>query len=251
MATPAKKSAAATKQAASVGGAATEYVYDYWIQLAEQVSTKIVYRLWDMMVFEGASYKEMQGIDRQLIDTTFDVNVDMMDKRAKKERQAARIQEALDSKIITLSMAERLEEIDNPKTAILYLEKLEKRQKKEAMQQMKMQMQLNAQVQQQSTQIATQGKIQTEIAKAQAKVLVEQAKGDITTFNELVKMVNEAQKESIKSGVPLPNDVQYLNQYLTAEILNKQQAKDMQQMQQQQAAQQQQMQGQEQGVAAQ
>jgi hypothetical protein len=222
-ATPGKKSAAATKQAASVGGGSTEYLYDFWIMIAEQMSTKITYRLWDMLVFEGAQYKELQGTDRSLIDSTFDVNVDMIDKRAKKERQMARIQEALDSKLITMSTAEMLEEIENPKDVIMYLEAVEKKAQKIEMSKMERQIQLNAQVQQQSTQIATQGKLKEIQANAMAKVLIEQAKGNEASFKELVKMISDAESEAMKSGRELPMDLMAIKNVLLNDVLTKHQ----------------------------
>jgi hypothetical protein len=223
--TPGKKSATATRQATIAGGAATEYVYDAFTMWAEQMSTRITYKLWDMLVFEGAEYKALQNdgdeAARSLVSATFDVNVDMIDKRARKERQTIRIQEALNAGIITMSTAERLEDIENPKTAILYLEKLEKRSKKEEMSKMQMQMQLNAQVQQQSTQIASQGKIQEIQAQAMGKVLLEQVKGNEQEYKELVKMISDAETEAAKTGKELPMDIMVLKNILIQEVVGK------------------------------
>lgn len=228
-ATAGKKSAAATIQATAVGGAATEYLYDYWIMIAEQISTKLTYKLWDMLVFEGAQYKALEGIDRSLIDSTFDVNVDMIDKRAKKERQMARIQEALDSKIISMSTAEMLEEIENPKDVILYLESVEKKARKTEMAKMQMQMKMNAQVQSQATEIATQGKIKEIQAQAMAKAILEQIKGNENQVKELIKLINDAEKEAAKSGREMPLDLMALKNILLQDVVGKHQQQGQEQ----------------------
>lgn len=219
--TAAKKSAAATKQAAAMGGGATEYVYDAWVALCEQNATKIIYRLWDMLVLEANDYKSNAGIDRNLVDTTFDANISVVDKKAAKERLMARIQEALDSKIITASMAERLEDIDNPKDAILYLEQVEKQSRKLAQAAQDRQIKMNAQVQQQSTQIATQGKIQTEMAKAQAKMVVEHLKADDEGFRDLLKMITDTETEMVKTGGQLPPDIAALKELMVQTVMAK------------------------------
>ena len=205
--TAAKKSAAASKIAAAAGGGSTEYIYDAYIQLVEQDATKIVYRLWDMLVLEAGGYKQDTGLDHNLIDTTFDVNINMLDKSGRKERLSARIEEMLKAGQITASIAERLDDIENPKDAILYLEYVEKQNMKKAQAKQDRDIQLNAQVQQQSTQIATQGKAQVEMAKAQAKVIVEHLKSNDEAFQDLLKMVSAAEAEAIKIGQQLPPDL--------------------------------------------
>jgi len=251
--TAAKKSAKASGIAAEAGQGATEYIYDHLVMLLEQNATKIVYSLWDMVLFESEEYKKMMGasdavsqgapkmgdtqgaqgtqgsgphvihlneeddhvaITRPIIDTTFDVNVDMVSGAAKRAELAELVKESLDSKIIGMATAARLMDIPNPKTAILYLEKMEKRAKKEARAMQQFQMQMNANVQQQSTQIHTQGKIAEEQAKLQAKLAIESLKGNNQAYSDLVKMVADAEKEAEKSGRQLPQDIAALKQYI-------------------------------------
>ena len=217
--TAAKKSAAATNASMQAGAGASEYIYDYFQMLMEINATKIVYRLWDMLVFEGMQYKEVAGIERDMIDTTFDVNIDMVDKKGRKERLMARIQEALDSKLITMSTAERLEDIENPKTAILYLERVERKAMEQEQNKMMMQMKMNGMIQQQSTQIASEGRIKEIQAQMQGKAIVESMKGKSNEKQQLLKIIGDVEKEATKAGVPVPMDVAVLKQMLVQDAL--------------------------------
>ncbi len=227
--TPGKKSAAATKQATAVGGGSTEYLYDYWIMLAEQISTKLTYRLWDILVFEGAQYKQLEGVHPSLIDSSFDVNIDFIDKRAKKERQMARIQEALDSKLIPMSTAEMLEEIENPKDVIMYLESVERKGKKEARAAMENQIKMNAMVQQQSTQIATQGKDEVERTKGMLKMALEAMKSNNEHYKEIIKIIGAAEEESQRTGAPLPPELELLKTLMFGSVVDTKMQSDQQQ----------------------
>lgn len=217
--TPGKKSAAATQQASLAGGLSIEYIYDYFIMLFEQASTKIGYTLWDDVVFNAKQYKEWAGINRDLIETTFDIDIDMLNKSESKQTLLMMIQEALAAKTITLATAARLKDIPNPKTAVLYLEKLEKKAKKDAAQMQQRQMEMNARVQQQSTQIATQGKIQEIQAQGQMKALIEKMKGDESAYKELVKLINEVEKETVKQGIEFPADLAPVRNVLISGIM--------------------------------
>lgn len=229
--TAAKKSAKATEIASINGQSGVEYIYDAFIAICEQNATKIVYRLWDMLVLEAGNYKQAAGIDRDLLNATFDTNIDFFDKRGRKERLTARIDRALQEGIISMSMAERLDDIDDPKDAILYLEKLEKQQAKAAQTKQEREIALNARVQENSTKIASEGKAQVEMSKAQAKIIVEHLKANDTAYNDMVKFVNDAEKEAIKAGIELPQDVKLLKQYLTQSVITKNAARDQQQEQ--------------------
>ena len=169
---------------------------------------------------------ENGAITRPIIDTTFDINIDMVSGAAKRAELAEMVKESLDSKIIGMATAARLLDISNPKTAILYLEKMEKRAKKEARAMQHFQMQMNAQVQQQSTQIHTQGKIAEEQAKLQAKLAIESLKGNNAAYSDLVKMVKDAEMEAERSGRQLPTDIAALKQYIVASAVKVKEAQN-------------------------
>jgi hypothetical protein len=263
--TSAKKSAKASGIASEAGQGATEYIYDHLVMLLEQNATKIGYSLWDMVLFESEDYKKMmqasdavaQGapaqpggsggddhatqissengaITRPIIDTTFDINIDMVSGAAKRAELAEMVKESLDSKIIGMATAARLLDISNPKTAILYLEKMEKRAKKEARAMQKFQIEMNAKAQQQSTQIHTQGKIAEEQAKLQAKLAIEALKGNNAAYSDLVRMVSDVEQESEKSGRQLPPDIAALKQYIVASAVKVKEAQGAQAAQAQQ-----------------
>lgn len=239
--TAAKKSAAATNQAVIAGSLSIEYIYDYFIELMEQNAKKIAYTLWDDMVFNGEEYKKMTeeygeggAGDGMLIDSSFDINVDMVDKKGAKERLMMLIENALEGGMITPATAYRLENIANPKTAVLYLEKLEKRAKKERMQMAQRQMQMNAQQQQQSTEIATEGKIREIQAQAMAKVAIEMAKSKGGEYKELVKLIGDVTKVSEEKGVPLSPELKAMRDLIFGTAVQEKQQENMGGQQQQQ-----------------
>ncbi len=224
--TSSKKSATATRQASTSGGLSIEYIYDHYIMLIEQNATKVGYTLWDDMVFNASEYKRMSGEfgagDGSIIDSTFDINVEMIDKKAAKENLMLMVEDALKANIIGMATAARLLDISNPKTAILYLEKLEKRHKKDMATMQHRQMQMNAQVQQQSAEITSEAKIKEIQAQAMAKVAVEAAKGNASDYKELVKLVSDVHKEAEKTGRKLSPELQALSDLLIGKTVQAQ-----------------------------
>jgi len=242
--TAAKKSATATNQAVVAGGLSFEYIYDFFIMLMEQNATKCCYSLWDDMVLSAEEYKKMTGEygdpaagDGSIIDSSFDVNIDMVNKREMKERLMMLIENALESKLISMATAARLEYIPNPKTAILYLEKMEKRAKKEAKAMQKNQMVMNQKIQQASVEISTEGKIREIQAQAMAKVAIEMAKGNSNEYKELVSMIKEITKKSEETGTPLTPELKAMRDMIFGTVVQEKQQMAQAGQQEQQGAQ--------------
>ena len=245
---PSKRSNGVNNNNIQAANNATEYIYDAYNELMEQNATKIGYILWDTIVFEGDEYKKMAGIPEELKphEVTFDVNVNMVSKAADKERLMMMIQEAIAAKTLTPSQAMRIEMLPT-KNAILYLEQMEKKASKKAMQMQKMNMQLNQQIQAESTKTKTEGKVQEIMATGKVKESVAKATGDANAYREVVKMVTTIYEESIASGErgALDKMLPLMEHIIQSTIQKKEQedqaaAQEAQQkaMQQQQAAQQ-------------
>ena len=198
-AVPSKRGKGVNESQISAANTNTEYIYDFYIELMEQNATKIAYALWDMIVLEGKEYKDMAGIDRNMIDATFDVNVNMISKSADADYLNARVEASLAAKTLTPAQALKIHKMPY-KHAVLYLEQMEKRGKKQARAMAQMQMEMNQKVQQMSTEIRTQGKVKEIAAQAQAKVLIEKAHGDNEAYKEVVKLVAKVYEDSVASG---------------------------------------------------
>jgi hypothetical protein len=211
-AVPAKRSVGVSKQQVQAANNATEFLYDHYLYLMEMNAMKIGYTLWDMIVFESGDYKKMSGISSDLVDTTFDINVDMLPKTERRERLQEKINIALQQGMITLGQASRLENIKNIKDAILYLEHLEGKAMQRAAQQAQQRQQMNAEIQKQSA-----------MAKSQGKVMEIQAGGQVKAQTELAKNAAEMAKqlmvEAEKKGEPLSPE---LRQIVDAVLLSNQ-----------------------------
>jgi hypothetical protein len=243
--TPAKKSAEATRTALSSGQHPTEYIYDHFVRVFKQTSKKIVYRLWDMLVVEGQDYREATGIGTDMLHSTFDVDVNIIDKAETRARLHERINSMVQAQMITPSMAERLFDIENPKIAIMYLENIERQNEKKASGMAEANMQMNAKAQQMSVQVATEGKIREKMAEMQMKTVLNQADADNKEYNSLINLVAEVEAEALRSGAEIPADIIALKDYLSKDVIAKQQKAQAERDQQEAQAQQQQAQQQQ------
>lgn len=198
-AVPAKRGKGVNEQQVQMANTNTEYIYDFYIELMEQNATKIAYKLWDMIVLEGQEYKEMAGITRDMMDATFDVNINMVSKSADMEYLRTMIEASIQAKVLTPAQALKVYKLPY-KSSVIYLEQMEKRAKKQNVILAKQQMEMNQKVQQMSTDMKTQGKVKEIAAQAQAKVLIEKAHGDNEAYKEVVKLVSTVYADMIASG---------------------------------------------------
>lgn len=249
----AKRGAKVSENQIQAANKATETYYMHYLWYMSMISTKIGYKLWDMIIFESSNYKEMAGANSDMIDTTFDIDVEMSSKSENKAKLMEMIQIALQEKIISLSQAMTLEQSTDLKDAILFIEHAEKKAAKAAAESKKQDMQMNAQVQEMS--LGAKAKADSFVINNQAKAdaIVEKVKSDGEAYKEMVKMVRDAYIESIKTGTPIPDSLLPLVQTLTQNVVNQSIVKPEQaeqQAQQQAEEQQRQQQQQEQGQAA-
>lgn len=235
----AKRGAAVNQNQIQAANNATEYIYQHYLQLMELNATKIGYILWDMIIAESGDYKQMLGMNNDMIDTTFDINVRMSSKSERKNKLSEYVSLAVQEKTIPLSQAYVLNDMENPKDAIMYLEFSEKKSAEMAAQSSQQQMQMNAQIQQQSLMSKAQADSMVLDAKYKGEEKLEKARADKDAYKELVKLVSDATLKSIEMNVPLPQEVSQLFNSLKENIITQSIIKPEQKEQQELAAQQQ------------
>ena len=247
----AKRGARVNDNQIEAANKATEYIYTHFLWFMSIIATKIGYKLWDIIVLEASDFKQMAGINSDLIDTTFDIDIDMSSKSQEKADLLEMIQIALQEKTITLSQAAQLRKIDDAKDAILYLEYAEKKAAENAQKQQENAIKQNAQQQQDSLKMKGELDAMMEHAKGEREVKVEQARANGNAYEEMIKMVRDVSLESMKTGAPIPESLRPLVQALTQNVVQQsivkpaQEAQAMQQQAQQQAQAMQQQQNQQ------
>jgi hypothetical protein len=248
---PAKRGAKVSENQIQAANKATEYLYTHYLWFVSMIATKITYKLWDILVFEATDFKEMQGFSSDVIDTTFDTNVEMSSKSENKAKLEEMISIALQEKIISLSQAMVLREYDDVKEAIIYIENAEKKAQQQAIAQKQNDIQQNAQVQQQSLMMKAQADAYLEKAKAEREANTEKSKGDAKSYEQLINMVKEVTLKSMENNTPIPAQISDLMKTLQGNVIQQsvikpaqkeESEKEQQMAQQQQQAQQNQQQ---------
>lgn len=215
----AKRGARVSDNQIEAANKATEYQYMHFLWFMSMIATKIGYKLWDMIVFEASDYKEMSGMNSDLIDTTFDIDIEMSSKSQDKADLLEMVKIALDEKIISLSQAMQLKAMDDTKEAILYIERAEKKAAQAAQAAQDRAIKQNAQQQQESLQMNAQADAFVESAKAKREVAVEEAKGNAKAYEQMVNMVRDAYIKSMETGVSVPESIKPLVDALTNNVI--------------------------------
>ena len=238
----AKRGARVSDNQIEAANKATEYQYTHFLWFMSMIATKIGYKLWDMVVLEAGDYKQLSGMNSDMIDTTFDINIEMSSKSQDKADLLEMVKIALEQKIISLSQAMQIKAMDDNKEAILYLERAENKAAQAAQAEKDNNIKQNAQMQQQSIMANAQADGYLEGEKAKREVAVEKAKGDAKAYEQMVNMVKEAYIKSMETGQPVPESLKPMIDALTNNVINQSIVKPAQaeQAAQQQAAQQQQ-----------
>ena len=214
---------------------ATEYIYDGYCTLVENTCEKISMMLWDSVVFKANKFKEFEGYDMSLLDTTFDVKIELIGDEAKRAELNALVNTALQAEAISFEQAFKIKNIEDTKLAELYLSRSMKKAQKEKAEEAKRNSEMNAQIQQQSAQMKAQQDAQLNQMEVQGKIAVNKTKGDSDKELELIKFATTMYMESLKTGKELPTDVK---QFVDSILSSVMQEKMQQQMQQQQESEQ-------------
>lgn len=225
---------------------ATEYIYDAFTNLMESTCEKVSMMLWDNVVLKANKYKEFDGYQLSLLDMTFDIKIDLMPDDQKRQELNALMTSALQSGMITYEQVFKIKNIDDTKLAELYLSRTMKRMQKQKEEQSARLQQQNAQVQMQSAQQKAQMDMQLEQTTAQSKIAINQSKGDADKEIELIKFATMMYAESLKTGQPLPPNIQQICDSVLGSVLQEKMQKQEAMAQQQAMAQQESEQSQEQ-----
>ena len=243
----AKRGARVSDNQIEAANKATEYQYTHFLWFMSMIATKIGYKLWDIIVFESSNLKEMSGINSDMIDTTFDIDIELSSKSQDKKELEEMVQIALQKQIVSLSQAMQIRAMDDNKEAILFLERAEKKAAESAAESKKQDVEMNSKAQQDSLMMKAQADGMLEGKKAEREVAVEKAKGDAKAYEEMIALVRDAYIKSIETGQPVPESLKPLIDALTQNVINQSIIKPAQaeQAAQQQAAAQQQQQAQQ------
>lgn len=201
---------------------ATEYIYDGYCTLIENTCEKISMMLWDSVVFKANKFKEFEGYDISLLDTTFDVKIELIGDDNKRAELNALVNTALQSGLISFEQAFKIKNLDDVKLAELYLSRSMKKAQKQKAEEAQKNSEMNAQIQQQSAQMKAQQDAQLYQLESQGKIAVNKTKGDSDKELELIKFATTMYLESIKTGKELPNDIkQYVDSILGSAMQSK------------------------------
>jgi hypothetical protein len=188
---------------------ATEYIYDFYLTLKKQTASKIAMKLWDITILESEDYKEMEDVDiKDLINQEFDVNIDFVPINQDRDWLDKSIEIALERQTISIGEATRIRNMDNIKDAELYLIKLEKKSQEAAAQAKQQDYKNNAQLQQASLQQKGQVDAQLIQEKANGDAMVITSKLELEGYNSIINMVSGMVQESMKTGTPIPANMQ-------------------------------------------
>jgi hypothetical protein len=223
---------------------ATEFIYEGYLSLMQNVCRNIGILLWDNIIFGGQQYRAFIG-DDPIEKARFDVKIEMLPDEAQRAMIAGQIQAALTAGTIDFQDAFKINNIDNIKLKQLYLSRAQKRKRKEQMQDNMANIQANNQAQMQSAAATTQGK-QAEIQlEMQGKLAISQMTGKGASEKSMQDFVQGLLMESFKQGRPLPSNLQLIvDQYFEDKANQEQEEQQMtDSAMEQQAAEQQQSQG--------
>jgi hypothetical protein len=211
---------------------ATEYIYDAYCTLIENTCEKISMMLWDTVVFKSAKFKEFEGYDLSLLDTTFDVKVELIGDEIKKAELNNLVNTAIQSGLISFEQAFKIKNLEDVKLAELYLSRSMKKAQKQKEQEAQKNSQMNAQIQQQSAQMKSQQDAQLYQMEAQGKIAVNKTKGDSDKQLELIKFATTMYTESIKTGKELPTDIKQFVDSILSSAMQPEQPEQQQQEEQ-------------------
>jgi hypothetical protein len=206
---PARRGKQVNENQIEMANQATEYLYDFYLMLRRQTASKVVIKIWDITVLESTEYKVMSDIDIQdLINEEFDVNIEFVPVQEHRDWLEQMISLALERGSISPGQAIRIRNMDNIKDAELYLIYLEEKAQAAQAAAKQQDYQNNAQLQQQSLQSKGQMDAQLVREKAAGDNMVTTAKLELEGYNSIINMVSGMVQESMKSGTPIPANMQ-------------------------------------------
>jgi hypothetical protein len=213
---------------------ATAFIYEAFKQLMNDTSNKVCMMKWDDVVLKAKEYKDYAGYQMSVLDMTFQVSCDMLPTDEDRAKLEQLITTALSAQQLDFEQAFRVRQIAarNYKLAELYLGKMTKKNRKEAMEDAQRNAEINAKTQVDSAKAKAEGDAQLITLEQQGKTGFKKLEADEAKQLALINFATRIQEESFTSGKPLPPELKGIVDYVFTSILKDnardQQQKDMQ-----------------------
>lgn len=216
---------------------ATDFIYDAYLSIYQQTSTKIAMLLYDTVSYGAQQYKDYLSSE-SIKGRLFDVKIEVLPDDKERQFVEAMIQTALSAGMIEFEDAFRVRSIKNTKLAEMYLSKAKKKKQKEDTERAQMNSQMNAQSQQQSIAAKAQADAQIQQMDAQGKLAIVQTEMKMKQELAEQQFVQNALMKSFELGKPLTEELQNMVMSYFQKKQMEEQAMQQQAMQEQMAQQQ-------------
>lgn len=220
---------------------ATDFIYDAYIDLAEQTIKKVGILLHDSVVYGGKAYREYFA-EANVGGTYFDMKMELLPDDVEKAYIEQMIQTSLSNNLIDFADAFKIRRIDNVKLQEIYLDRAKKEKEQKDRQFAKENSEMNAQIQERSAAAKAESDAAIEQRKTELKVMLESKLSELREKEAMQKFVHEALMESFKLGKPIDGEIKdiidgyFQAQAEEAEMMRQQAAEQAKQQFMEQAA---------------
>lgn len=195
---------------------ATDFIYDAYINIAENTMMKCGIMLSDAVNYRVAEYAKIVKAD--ISNKYFDIKVEMLPDDEYKQYLDGMVQTALSAGQIDFETAFNIRNIKNIKLGELYLARATKKKQKEAQQIAMQNSQMNAQSQQQSLQMKAQMDAQIEQIQGDYKINTVKTEQAMRSENDMQMFVMDILRKSYELDKPLTPELQQIvNNYFQAQ----------------------------------
>jgi hypothetical protein len=197
---------------------ATSDGYAGWLSIGSRISRNVGQLIWDSLKY-GSDYEGYrkflgeQNVEfiknaKEITDSNYDLKMEVVSTPAEKERLQKFIETALANQLIEMEDAIFIENIDDVKLAYRYMVVVQKKRRKEKMEEAQANSEQNAQIQQASAASKAQADTQVAQAKTKGEVMVVATKNSGDLELEKRKFLYDIQLEAFKLGKPLPPEIE-------------------------------------------
>lgn len=206
------------QQAISASNNATADLYAGWLNMGSRIATNVGQLIWDALKYgsDYQGYKKILGEEnvaflkeaKEITDSNYDLKLEVKADPFEKQKLEQDVQAALAGQLIEMEDAIYIKNIDDVKLAYRYMVFMQKKRRKERMEEAQMNSEQNAQIQQASM----QGKAQADMAVSQAKtqsevvVMTTKLKGELEVDKR--KFLYQMQLEAFKMGKAVEPQIQ-------------------------------------------
>jgi len=214
---------------------ATDFIYDSYLEIAEQTLTKIGILLHDSVVYGGKAYREYFS-NAELAGMYFDFKLEMLADDLEKAYVESMLNVAMQGNMIDFDDAFKIRRIDNVKLQEMFLTRAKKKKMEADMQKAQQNSEMNAQVQERSMMAKAQSDAQIQQLKAQSQIAIDKELAKTKEEQSTQEFVFEILKISYQSGKPLEGYAkEVVDSYFAQKAQQAQMEAEMAAQQQQQA----------------